>query len=391
MLFFKGLRLPIFVKRKLNQKLLFMYECYTNIFGLTQADCHCTEEGRPEGYNLSTSGLYLDGLAAISSLNLAECDKTTWDIITQAREEAIKEFVVNSNALLADKYTLKRKPVNRAVLGQVKALETYTNTKNYAVVRVACAPVRGGVWTIKGLGGVFVGTQTIPVTIYNNLGETFGTYNLTATNGVHANTAQNIELPLHSKYLKQLEYYFVYSFNSQSLPKDTEISCGCGNVTLTFNTKAPYYNDIDTKKAVPWTNYVMVGGTEINSLTELETLPDKVSNKMYGLTIESNFSCKVGEVLCEDELDFTGNPLALSMALAIRYLAGVKVANKVLSSSILTRENMIDREDWIANAETWKKEYEEHVNYIVNQASHTANDCFECKDLLGMSRRGLFA
>jgi len=370
-----------------------MYECYNNIIGFTQEDCDCIATDRPEDYNVSTSGLYLDGLAPISGLiGLARCEKSMWDILEQARADAIKEFVVNSNTLLANRFILKRSIVNRQVLGEVKEKEVYNNTKNYAVVRVVCAPIRGGVWTIKGLGGVFTGTETIPVTIYNNLGAVVsGPHNITATNGVHSHIPLDIELPLYSKYLQPLEYYFVYAFDALSLPKDTELNCGCGNWVPNFNMNSPYYNDINARKSAPWANYVMLGGVEINSLTELEDMPSTMTNNMFGLTIEGNFNCKVGEVLCEDALDFKGNPLALGMALAIRYLTGVKVAKRIIDSGLLTRENMLDREEWESNVEDWQEEYDQHVNYIVEQADHTANDCFTCKDIIEMTREGLFS
>ena len=112
---------------------------------------------------------------------------------------------------------------------------------------------------------------------------------------------------------------------------------------------------------------------------------------MYGLTLEVDLGCKVDEVLCEDALDFVSNPLALSIALAIQYKAAALLADEILRSPLINRENMVNREEWEEDALVWTEKYNDHVNYIVDEADRTANDCLACKDVLGFTRKGLFS
>lgn len=369
-----------------------MFECYSNIIGITQADCGCIAEGRPADYDESRSGLYLDELAEVATLvNLGDCEKSVWDMMGEAIASATKLFIADTNALLGKRFRLKRKAVSGQVLGQIKHKDTYAPSKNYAQVTLSCAPVRGGYMTLKKLGGVFTQAGEVLVELSNSLGASIGTYTLTTIPNKHVEVSVGIELPLHSKYLQPLEYFLTYQFDMNNLPKATQLDCGCDGWEPVFNKEAPYYQSVGAHKRARWANYVMLGGREINSLAELEDEKMNLSNDMFGLSLEVDFACKVSEVLCEEALDFTGNPLALSMALAVKYATGVKLASKVLRSSKLNRENMINTEDWELSALEWQEKYNEHVNYIVSQADYTTNDCLACKDVIGLTRRGLFS
>lgn len=369
-----------------------MFECYEEIIGLSDTDCDCTAADRPANYNASKSGLFLDELANVASLvALAECDKTVWGLMQKAVDNGVKQFVADSNALLGKKYRLKRKSVVNQVLGQIKHRDIYQPTKNYAVVTLSCSPVRGGFIKIRNIGGVFSGTGVVSVELRDNVNGLIDTFTLNTTPDVYTTMVVNQSFPTYSKYMQPLEYYLVYAFDANNLPKDTEINCGCGGWTPSFNRNNPYYNNVGGHKSAPWADYVMVGGREVNSLTELDDDITVMSNNMYGISVEVDFGCKVDEVLCEDALDFVGNPLALSMALAVQYAAGVKLANSILRSNVLTRENMVGSDEWEEAIIEWQEKYNEHVNYIVSEADYTANDCLTCKEIIGLTRKGLFS
>lgn len=370
-----------------------MYDCYDNIVGLSSSDCACTEDNRPTNYNESASGLFLDELANISRLvALGECAAPVWDILEKALSGGVKQFVADTNALLGKKYKLKRKAVSGQVLGQIKSPDIFTPSKNYAVLTLSCAPVRGGFMRLRKIGGVFSQAGAVTVDLYNNVDGLLSSHPITTVADRHATTAAlNIELPLYSKYLQPLQYYFVYQFDELNPPKDTSLTCGCGGWSPTYNTSNPYYNNINSHRAAPWSDYVMVGGREINSLDELEDEVESQNNTMFGLTLEVDFGCKVNEVLCEESMDFIGNPLALSMALAIQYAAGIKVANEVQKSALITWENMVQPEEWDESILEWQTKYNEHVNFIVAQADYTTNDCLACNNVMGLARKGLFA
>lgn len=369
-----------------------LYPCYDKIVGLANTDCDCIATDRPEDYDVSKSGLYLDELSPISSiLGAVSCGKTVWDMATTALSSATTQFVADTNALLGRDYRLKRKAVSKQVLGEIKHKDTVSPTKNYAVVTVDCCPVRSGVMKLRNLGGIFTQAGVVSVGLYDNVTGLLSTHELTTVANKHTELAVNLSLPLYSKYVEKLQYYLVYQFDPANPPKANRINCGCGGWVPSYNLDAPYYRNVGGHKRAPWADYVMVGGRQINSLTELDNEVTVMSNTVYGLTLEVDFSCKVDEVLCEDALDFSGNPLALSMALAIRYAAAILFKDAIFKTDSLNRESMVNRDEWEEDALVWQQKYNDLVNYIVSEADHTANDCLACKDILGLTRKGLFS
>lgn len=369
-----------------------MFECYNNIVGFTSRECDCTSSGRPADYNESKSGLYIDDLAPIDRLvNLAPCDSDMWKILTAARGNAIKKLVADSNALLASKYSLKRQSAHNQFIGEIKSNELVNHEKSYSVVRIVCSPIRGGRMIIRNVGVLSEDPGDIQFKILNNLGDVVQA--LTNIESVVSNKYKtatiDLELPLYSKYVDQLEYY-VMILDTWQL-KATKVNCGCGNFTPSFNTDNPYYNAIGTHKNYEWADYVIVGGHQVDSESELDDLPNKTGNDMWGIGLEIDFSCKVNEVICEKTLDFQGNPLAMSLALAVNYLSAVNVGEAIIKSDLLNRANMLGIEEWEDSIVVWNEKYNEHINYIVSNVDHTANDCLTCKDFLQMTRQGLFA
>lgn len=360
-------------------------------------DCTCENVGRPADYNVSNSGLFLDQFSNIRALiNGAECDKTLWDILVSSRKAGVSQFVKDTNLLLSKKYRMKRRQVTGHVLGQIKSKDTITPTKNYAVISYVCANVKSGYMTFKNIGTIFEAAGAISLDLYNNVDGFLQTIPLNNTLvNKHAVTGVDITLPLHSKYVKNLEYYFVYQFDGANRPKDNQLDCGCGGWTPKYNLASPYFENIGTPKNAPWSDYVMVGGGQINSLSELTEVDglDGVTfnNDFYGLTFEVSFNCIVNEVVCKDALDFEGNQLALGVAFAILYGTAANMAGQVLSSSLIEREVLVNTEDWELKQIEWTELYNQHVNTIVNNANIKANDCLECKDVIGMTRKGLFA
>ena len=368
-----------------------MFECYNSIIGFTAIDCECEATDRPIDYNESKSGLFLDEMTPIAGMmGLEGCDKSMWDILQNARKGAISKFVKDTNALLAGKYRLKRKPAKNQILGQIKATDIYDPSKNYAVVNWVCSPIRGGVFKLRSLGTVFENVGTVELSIYDNVTGLLSIHTLNTNAHKLEVNVLDLELPMYSKYVQYLEYTFVYSFDSNNRPKDTEVDCGCGSWIPFYNKDNPYFMEVGHKRA-QWADYVLVGGTTVDSLSEIEDLPNILKNRMYGLVFDVTFSCKIGKIFCDESMDFEGNPLALSSAFAIRYAAAALVAEAVLKSPLLNRENMVAQEDWEMSQIEWQEKYNEHTNYIVGEIDISANDCLACKDILEMGRQGLFA
>lgn len=372
-----------------------MRECYKYIIGLAEDDCACKATGRPADYNTSNSGLFLDQLSPIGSLTSSgECGTDIWKMMQSALNVGVTKVVADTNALLSKRFTVKRAHAVDQVLGEIKGDTVHSSSKNYSVTRMVCAPVRSGYMKLKDIGAIFSGTGTTVLRVYNNVeGHLFDMTLNTAANKHTTNAVPtaNIELPLHSKYVSNLEYYFVYQYDAINMPRQNKLSCGCGGWTPHFNLGSPYFLEVGRHRAAPWSEYVMTGTTEINSLTELDDLDSVCSNNMNGLTFNVDFGCKVNEVVCKDSLDFEGNMLALSLALSVQYASAVSLADKVQKSDILSRTNMLQADDWEEAALEWDLKYQQQIEYIVDNVSHTGNDCLSCKSFMKMTGQGILA
>ena len=112
---------------------------------------------------------------------------------------------------------------------------------------------------------------------------------------------------------------------------------------------------------------------------------------MNGMTFQVELGCLVNEVFCKDQLDFEGNTLAQAMAVAIQHKAGALFIDKILNTTNLNRQVMLDREQQQKNKESWEQTYKDMITYITQNIEIEVNDCFECKDVIEMIQGGIFA
>ena len=363
--------------------------CWDYIFGLSRTECTCYDP--PADYDISNSGLYLDELESLKTLtSLENCENgnDVWDLMEKVREEAVLTFIGDANAMLQTDYKLKRRPFS-GTIGRIKNTGILSTTVGYiAGVRWACADIVGGIAHITKIGTLFNGTGVINLTIYNNLGETVDTVALNTVANVHTLNTVDIELPLHDGYIENLEYYFVYTVGALK-PLNNTISCNCGKNPF-YNVNNPCYYQSQTNKQYGWANYLMVGGYYLPTLVTDSCTTSSV-NYLYGLTFDLELKCKVNEVLCEDYMDYEGNPLALYMAHAVRYKAGELLINRIELSPNLNRETMINTEAAAAARDVFITKYNDIVKYIVDRIDISVNDCLECRDLQEMIKAGIFS
>lgn len=366
-----------------------MFECYDDIIGLANEDCTCHQTGRPAGYDVSASGLYLSELADIGALlNSPNCGQTLWETLAAARATAVKITVADTNVLMARRYQLKREAIAGQVIGDIKARETYDVTTNYAVVRIACNPVKGGYFTLRSVGTLFENAGAFDILLYDNVSGYLETFAVTSLANKHKTNAINKKYPLYSKYAECLEYYLVYVFN-ENIPKNNNVSCGCGGNKIAFSLKNNYFGS--NYRNARWAKWVMVGSSVINSLDELEDMPNLASNKMLGLTLEADFACDVNAVICESELDYLGSNYAMALAFAVLYQTGVQVANQFFKTTTLDPKKLISSEVWEDNLIEWQQKYTDYLQAVIAEIPLQNTDCYVCKDKVVIRRQGLYA
>lgn len=368
-------------------------DCYKFAVGLSRADCPCREDGAPDEFSRSDSGIFIDQIIPFGQLEgLADCASPTnpWKQIERAREEAILAFIADSNSLLIRKNRLKREPF-RGGLGEATGREVLSLTKQYAGVRFACAPVRSGVLNVSKIGCVMDQSGTFDLLIFDNLNRQVGDpITMTAIAGRHTQTVVNRVLPLYDPFAKPLEYFFVYDLWESGLPRATKAHCGCGGFDPQFNIAAPYFNP-GNKGAKAWANWAMIGGWTGDALDEFDNCPATTTQITNGLTFEISMNCSPSETLCSGELDFKANPLAAAIAYAIQFKAADILADKLLIDTNLNRQTLINRDAMTAARNEHRAKYMEHVTYITDQADVRAGDCLECKSVLDMKIAGILS
>lgn len=373
-----------------------MYDCYHNVIGFTDKDCPCNQsDDRPEDYDVSESGIYLDGLIPIDELDgYNKCDEGLWTMLYDARADAIRAFVGDTNVKLGERFTSKRLPALGIVIGKPKAYAELKIRKNYGVLRLCCAPVRGGYMTLNNIGLVFSSVGDVRVALRSSNSDIpIKEWDITTVAGRLASVPEALTLPLYDKLAGEgMEYYFTYIYDEANKPRDTIVDCGCGSWRPVFDTNNPYYVKPNTRRT-GFANWCMPGAMSVNSISELydEPLPSSLDSKSAGISINVSFTCKVDEVLCNTKIDWHGDPLAMSIALAIRYRTAMIIAEEVIRNPKPSEANMTQAAEWAAGAAEWAKHYEGAVEYITSQANLTANDCLRCKDVFEIVRSPVVA
>lgn len=369
-------------------------DCYDYIIGLYNGDCECYD-GKPADFDTSDSGLFLSELLEPSLINsLLNCDQgaSIWQLMEIVRAYAIKLFISDTNALLMKSNKLTRLPFYGGI-GRNKYTKTHALTAGYyAGVRMFAADIVSGYLRIKKIGGIFDTTGTVDILIYDNNGDLLHTVTIDTIANQHKLTtlASVIELPLHDEYQDNLEYWFIYQVGA-AMPKNNDLSCNCEQWTPCFDKSHPYWSQTKSNKKNGWGDYVMVGGFYASALPDFMNSSQTTKNDMYGLTFDVELGCKVGEVLCKDQLDFDGNTLAQAIAVAIQKKSAALFIDKILLSPELNRIIMLDREQLSKSRDEWLSDYDTMVNYIAENTDVRVNDCLECRDLIEMSKGKILA
>jgi hypothetical protein len=353
------------------------HSCYNLSIGLSRTECTCYDTYKPVDYNTSLSGLYLDELEPLDKLiALNNCENTSmWNAMDIARENSIMIFIAESNARMLKEYDLIRNTFKGGI-GNAKWYMNKPFIQNYGGVLFRSQNVKSGTLKINKIGTIFSDTGTITLFIYNNLNELIDTLTLNKTANLHTQNIVSIDLPLHSDYTENLIYYFVYA-KTDGIPKNNDYSCACGR---------------HTHRKYDWENWISVSGFEDNDLDFMENeIIGYESPYMNGLTFEVEFRCAIGDVFCKDgwDIDYTGDPIAASIAHYIWYKAAEYCLRKIMTSTDINRPTMMQGEMMEKFMIDYKTKAEEMMIYIVTNANLGKTDCIKCKNKIGMAYHNL--
>ncbi len=354
-------------------------ECFDNIIGLSRTICECYDEGRPEDYNLSLSGFYLDELYPLTAYKgLLNCENGNdiWQLLARSREQAILTFRTDANVLLLRDNKLRRK-VFKGKIGKLKyTAEEIITTGDWVGIRMICDNVVGGKLKIKKIGTLFGQTGAFNLYVYNNLNELEQIIPLTTQANTHKiNDITDLELDLHNDYTDNLEYFFIYQKNGLT-PKNNSIKDDCIRAC----------SESQTNKQFGYMDWSSVNGFKRTDISDLSDLSYSSSDKMYGLTFDLEFTCSVENVWCEEELDFVSDNITRAIALAIRYKAGELFFYDNLLSSNVNFNRLVNGDAIQQAKEEFAAKYAEIMTFIVDNIDVTITDCFECEDRIKIGR-----
>ncbi len=361
--------------------------CFDNIIGLSQTECDCYDVS---GYTTSLSGLYLDELEGmnIKSLNeLPDCDK---GVLVERFDKAYKNAVQqlrNDTQIEAQNHFESRFSSFVGKIGLAQKTATYTGLSNtYAYVRFTCRQLVGASLTIKGISTLFEATGAKKLWVYNGLNELLATYTLnTVANLLTDNDIADLTLPLFDDRVDYAEYYFVYEVGNNR-PKDNTLNCKTCGGTYVYNRNNLCWNKNPYKK-IGWTNFVCVSAGQTDTLDfEWPTTTSALGTYMLGLVFDVNISCDYKEFLCSEDFDYNNDPVALSIAVALRYKTGLNLDHDILSTGEINRWTMIDHDMIAANMELYDKRYTENVKYIAQNVDLTKSDCWMCKEYFAIHK-----
>jgi hypothetical protein len=357
-------------------------ECLDNIIGLSETDCECLEEGRPSDYNVSKSGIYLDRLEGFNIEVAGGADGCatgdTWARMAQAVEDAKLDFKNDLMGCIGQNYR-PRFNNYRGQLGQSTFKKTINLNAQYAGMRLKPVFMRGGYIMLNKIGVLVNQSAPVTVQVYRTEGasdESEGTLlfsstpiNTTADVITWANLSTPLELPMWSENGTYVRYYVLMVLNGTFKPKDNKSSCGCGS-----------------RAAQPYDKWVTFNGVSGDDVTNFSRFNEANNLVLNGIAVHVDLLCKAKEIICSDyhPLDYDNDGNALNMAYAIRFKAGVRMYEYLLSSGEINRFNLLNREYCAGRIKYWAEIY---VKYIEDSCKNSNrlhdNDCLICRDGFG--------
>ena len=372
--------------------------CFENIIGITPIDCDCIEGNRPDDYNVSQSGLFIDGLLPMNYAEaLASCrNSDVWDIT----KNAIAEAVI---ALKADLFscvklnTRLKKPYFKGTItdSTLESIKTVSyGGKARAGMTMLLGNFRGAKMKINRIGLKFNGTTTLDITISDNLtGDIYTIQGLeTQANMLRWNVLGTpIEIDFQNEFTFPKQLWLHYDTANGVLPCETKFSCNCGgSFRPSWNADIPQFMSAKIIDQYSWANYLMAAGTLGTDESDKNgwSLNQKQS---YGIVLDVTLTCDMEASLCSEEMDFTTDPVYIAMAHALRYKACAIIIDKVLKSGKPDRYTTVAGAQLMNDKTLYESEYANRiVNFLCHEISEEIDrysDCFKCKDAWDLKKR----
>ena len=355
-----------------------MADCLQNIIGLTDLDTDCFG-AEPVGWavdNASETGYYLsDAEFGFPLLAAIQEGKDSWDgdffdMLKKARLKAIEAFRTDLSAKLRVHYNSKLH--FSGTIGRVQASPGSSPATTYYGQRIR--PVnyyRGGAFVISDVWiGISVTDAAIALDITSNdpsftpVSET-----ITSLAGQFNKTTlpTPVELPLHSDYVEELEYYISYTMPGGATPIRNKFFC-CGS-------------------RPGWYKFVEAYGFGSDSL-DFANNASHSRDAGFGLSLEGYLKCDEAQWLCSAE-QIAGLQTKSLIGRTVQSNAAAILAAEVMSSSKVGKYTTWSMEDLGALYQARKEGYENNLNWLSENLPDDAMQCFECKSERRFQKRAI--
>jgi hypothetical protein len=345
-------------------------ECLKNVIGITRKDCDCFEEGKPDDSSLSRSGLYLDELDGLSMLQIdssSDCgDGSVWEISDKAIKNAELDVRKDLLTMISAKYKDAYSKFS-GIVGMRNFNGPLMSLKDMQGLKFESKNIDGGFLILKEIDAYFNETTTdeITVNIYQK-GVEVPIYSLdidTEANKVHKNILSTpIKLPIYVDGFDDLEYYILYSKHATAKPLNNKLyTCSCS------------YGSAD------WSQWGDFSGLNVDNFSSVNELESKDSDSyIYGLGLIVQVGCEKSTIICKEgeELDFENDSIAINLAYALQYKAGISLLNKEMTRPD-SSDVAINGEQNIFLVNEYTQKYNEVLNYL-SVVVEPGNGCFTC-------------
>lgn len=340
-----------------------MTDCLQGLVGVSDADCEDCHP-RPEGWEASSSGLYLGGLLP---LNMMEASKKCgeddlWEAGAKALEEAATGLQVNLQQCWQKNNIAVPRFADR--LAQHSGSSQITPGTSFAgIVITPNHKRRKGRLVIEKIHALFEGTGSFTLLVYDQM-ELLSSVSVSTTAGALTTTtiSGGITVPLSRTGVDGQRIYLIYAVNGSNLPYNNLLrnQCGCGG-----NFK---------ERLKPW---AWVDGTKGDTLAD--RCKWSVAKNCYGLIPEVRFECDLDQVICEGGMTPGVDPNAGIVAEYLYYMGAAKLAERILRSDKINVWTMIDGEQLANSREVFVAEAMARINELCGSDLPCKSGCFDRK------------
>lgn len=363
-------------------------QCLETLIGLASRDCPCNSAGRPETYDQSLSGLYLDdyehGLSQVFAQSAKDCgDGDLWAVLQKARYEGINDFVTylfraigqNLNSFV-DGFSgefgeVNKRAVNTGDTGCKKDITGFwikPNVYNGASIKfkkVWLAISTAGTYEVKIHDMADLTTPVATVSIVHP-----GGYELV---GFDVPVDDQVQ-PL-SEAGKPISYSVSYERNG-GIPLNYTYYCGCGDQYKPMWMKNQYMKSM---------------GFCVDNLSEL--FPENTNcNRLNtgGLIVEWELICDPAEWLCKQDDSFWKlTQWGRVASKAAQLLCTQKVIAAILDTARINFYTMFSADALIEKKLAFARLTDELIAYLAENMPPHVNHCWSCKPQQNFSKRGI--